>query len=69
MKANMGTIDQAIRITGAIAIAVLYFTDVISGVLAIVLGILAIVFVITSFIKFCPLYLPFKITTLKNEKK
>ena len=69
MKKNIGTVDQAIRLIVAIAIAVLYFTNVISGTVAIVLGVLAIVFVITSFIKFCPLYFPFNISTIKTDKK
>ena len=68
MKMNMGTADKAIRILVAVVIAVLYFTNTISGTLAIVLGILAIVFLLTSFISFCPLYLPFGINTFKKKK-
>lgn len=63
MKANMGTIDKVIRIALAVLVGVLYFTGQISGTVAIVLGILAIVFVLTSLISFCPLYLPFGIST------
>ena len=62
MKANMGTIDKVIRIALAVLVGVLYFTGQISGTVAIVLGILAIVFVLTSLISFCPLYLPFGIS-------
>lgn len=65
----MGTIDKAIRILVAVVIAALYFTNVISGTLAIVLGILAVVFVLTSFISFCPLYLPFGINTSKKKRQ
>ncbi len=68
MKQNMGTADKAIRILIAAVIGVLYFTNAISGTLAAVLGILAIVFVLTSFISFCPLYLPFGINTSKKKK-
>lgn len=68
MKKNMGTTDKAIRILIAIVIGVLYFTNTISGTLAIVLGILAVVFLLTSFINFCPLYLPFGINTSKKKK-
>ncbi len=64
----MGTADKAIRILIAIVIAALYFTNVISGTLAIILGILAVVFVLTSFISFCPLYLPFGINTSKKKR-
>ena len=69
MKKNMGTADKAIRILVAVVIAVLYFTNTISGTLAIVLGILAVVFILTSFISFCPLYLPFGISTSKKKKQ
>ncbi|MCO5238649.1 MAG: DUF2892 domain-containing protein [Chitinophagaceae bacterium] len=68
MKKNMGASDKTIRILLAVLIAVLYFTNVISGTLAAILGIFAIVFVITSFISFCPLYLPFGISTCKKKK-
>ena len=68
MKKNIGTTDKTIRILIAVAIAVLYFTNIISGTLAIILGILAAVFIITSFMSFCPLYLPFGITTFKKKE-
>ncbi len=63
MKANMGKTDKIVRIAAAILIAVLYFTNVISGTLGLVLLILAVVFVLTSLISFCPLYAPFGINT------
>ncbi len=69
MKKNMGTIDKAIRILIAVIIVILYFTNVISGTLAIVLGVLAIVFVVTSLIGFCPLYPPLGINTFKKKKQ
>ncbi len=64
----MGTIDKIIRILVAIIIAGLYFANIINGTLAIVLLIFAGIFILTSFISFCPLYLPFKISTLKKDK-
>jgi hypothetical protein len=67
MKKNMGTIDKVIRILLAIVVIVLYMNDSITGVAAIILGILAIVFIITSLIGFCPLYVPFKISTIKKS--
>jgi len=45
---------------------VLYFTNVISGTVAIVLGIIAVVFLITSLVGSCPAYSPFKISTRKG---
>ncbi len=67
MKKNMGFIDKMVRISIAAVIAVLYFTNVISGTAAIILGILAIIMVLTSFVSFCPLYLPFGISTFKKR--
>ena len=66
MAKNMGTVDRVIRISLALVVAVLYFTGKIGGTLAIVLGIMAIVFVVTSFVGWCPAYLPFGISTRKG---
>lgn len=67
MKPNMGTVDKAVRILAAVVIAVLYFTNMISGTLAIVLLVFAGVFIATSMISFCPLYWPLGISTRKKE--
>ena len=67
MKKNMGSTDRISRIIFAIVIGVLYFTKAIEGTAALVLGALAIVFLLTSFISFCPLYVPFGISTCKKE--
>ncbi len=66
LSKNMGTLDRIIRLVIAAAIAVLYFTGNLSGLAAIILGILAVVFVLTSSISFCPLYLPFGLSTRKE---
>ncbi len=63
----MGSIDKTIRIVIAVIIAVLYFTNVISGALASVLGVVAFAFVLTSFISFCPLYPILGINTKKKK--
>lgn len=63
MKKNMGNLDRILRIAVAAVVAVLFYTGTISGTVAIVLGLLAIIFLLTSFISFCPLYLPFGIST------
>lgn len=68
MKSNLGLSDKTFRITMAAVVAVLYYTHVISGTWAIILGVLAVVFVITSFLGFCPLYLPFGINTAKKKR-
>jgi hypothetical protein len=67
MKQNMGSVDRIIRIILTIIIAILYSTGQITGTAAIVLGIIAIVFLLTSLIRFCPIYLPFKISTKKGQ--
>lgn len=69
MKANMGTADRIIRIIIAAVIVALYYTGVISGTWGIVLLVLAGIFVLTSFVSFCPLYAPFGISTCKVEAK
>jgi len=65
MTKNMGGPDRLIRLLIAVAIAVLYFTGTISGTLAIVLGIIAVAFFVTSLIGWCPSYLPFGLSTRK----
>lgn len=70
MKKNMGSADRIIRIIIAAIIGVLYFTGTVSGTLGVILLILAGVFVLTSFISFCPLYAPFGISScpIKENK-
>jgi hypothetical protein len=67
MKKNMGTVDKVIRILVAVVVVALYFTNVISGTLAIVLLALSAIFVVTSLLGFCPLYLPFSLSTRKKQ--
>jgi len=68
MKKNMGSSDRIVRLLIAIVVGILYYTNVISGTLGLVLLILAAVFVLTSFVSFCPLYLPFGISTCKRKE-
>ncbi len=67
MEKNMGTADRVIRLIVAAIVVGLYGYNVVSGVIGIVLLILAVVFALTSFISFCPLYLPFGINTRRNR--
>ncbi len=67
MKANMGTIDRIVRALVAVLIGVLYFTHQITGTAAIILGALAVVFLLTSLMSFCPLYLPLGLSTRKSS--
>jgi glucose uptake protein GlcU len=66
LKKNMGTSDRIIRLVVAAVIAILYFTGNLSGLAAIILGILAIIFIVTGLVGFCPGYLPFGLTTRKQ---
>ena len=67
MKPNMGTADRVMRVILAAVMAILYFTDTATGTLGMVLLALAAVFLLTSFIRFCPLYAPFGISTCKAK--
>ena len=67
MKKNMGTVDRAIRVLLAVVVLILYLTGNITDLAAIILGIIAVIFVVTSIIGFCPLYVPFKISTIKKS--
>ncbi|MBW8371220.1 MAG: DUF2892 domain-containing protein [Thiobacillus sp.] len=68
MKPNMGTVDKIIRLVVVAVIVVLYFTGQITGAAAIILGIIAVAFLVTSLIGWCPTYVPFGISTKKAEK-
>lgn len=69
MKKNMGNADRIIRILIAAVVGVLYFTGTVTGVLGIILLVLAGVFLLTSFISFCPLYTLFGISTCPLKEK
>lgn len=63
----MGSADRVIRVIIAAVIAYLYFSGTVTGTLGIVLLVLAGVFVLTSFVSFCPLYAPFGLSTCKTK--
>ena len=67
MKKNMGTIDRVIRILVAVVVVILYFTNVISGTLGIILLAVAAVFVVTSIVSTCPLYMLLGLNSRKKE--
>jgi len=67
MKKNVGTVDKVLRILIAVAVIVLYFTHVISGVLAIILLIVAAILVVTSLVSVCPIWLALGLSTRKKE--
>ena len=66
MKANIGITDRIIRLLLAVVLGYLYFSGVVAGVFEIILLVLGVVFALTSLVSFCPLYVPFKFSTLKK---
>ena len=68
MKKNMGKADKMIRILIAAVLAALYFANIITGTIAIVALTIALVFVLTSLVNFCPLYTLFGINTCAVKK-
>ena len=69
MKNNMGSTDKVIRLIAAAAIVLLYAFNIVSGVLGIVLIIVAAVFALTSFLSFCPLYTIFGASSRREDPK
>jgi Protein of unknown function (DUF2892) len=63
MKKNMGNTDRIIRVVIAVIFGVLYFSNVITGTLGLLLMVLAVVFLLTSLVSFCPLYTLFGLST------
>ncbi|MBI5840784.1 MAG: DUF2892 domain-containing protein [Chloroflexi bacterium] len=66
MKRNMSNIDRVVRVVLAAVFAYLYFGGIVTGALGIVLVILGAVFILTAVLAFCPLYLPFNLSTYKS---
>ena len=67
-RSNMSKLDKGIRVIMAAAIALLYYYDVVQGLLAYILMAIAIILLITSLINFCPLYSVLGINTCKVKK-
>jgi predicted ABC-type sugar transport system permease subunit len=66
MVKNMGIEDRVIRVLLAIVVGILFLTGTISGTVGVILGIVAVVFLVTSAIGFCPGYVPLKINTARK---
>lgn len=67
MKANMGTIDRSLRVLVAVTIGILYFTNLISGTMAIILLAVAAIFILTSVMSFCPVYRLLGVSTCRKK--
>lgn len=68
MNKNLATADRAVRITAALFIFVLIITGTLTGLAAVILGILAAVLLITGTVAFCPLYYAFGLSSLKKTE-
>lgn len=68
MKKNMGSADRVIRVIIAAVLAFLFYNGTISGTLGIVALVAAGVFVLTSFVSFCPMYTIVGINTCSVKK-
>jgi hypothetical protein len=66
MQKNMGGADRAVRVVAALVLVGLLLSGQITGVVGTILGIFAAALLVTSAMSFCPLYLPFKISTRKE---
>lgn len=69
MSPNMGSFDRIFRFLVALGVVILYVSGTIGGLTLLVLGILALVFLGTSFVGTCPLYIPFGFSTRGSTKK
>lgn len=69
MKKNMGKLDRGLRTLVALGVVVLLATGAVGGVPGIVLGVVAVAFLITSGLGFCPLYAPFGLSTCRRRGK
>lgn len=67
MKKNMGLADRIIRVIIAATLITLYFMHILTGTPGKILVVLSVIFVLTSLISFCPLYLPFGLNTLRSK--
>ncbi len=63
MKKNMGKADRLVRTLIALVLGILLINGTISGVIGTILTVVAIAFLVTSLLSWCPAYVPFGIST------
>lgn len=68
MKPNMGNMDRRVRALVAVVVAILYFTGILKGTLGLVLLVVAVVFLATSYWGVCPIYTVFGFRTGKQDR-
>jgi Inner membrane protein YgaP-like, transmembrane domain len=66
MKLNVGSTDRAIRVLVGLVLIALGLFHVVTGTWAIVLYVIGAIQVITGLVRFCPVYLPFGISTARK---
>lgn len=67
MKANVGNADKIVRYLLALGLASLMVFNVVEGTLFWIAGALAIIFVATALINWCPIWAAFGVNTRKSE--
>jgi hypothetical protein len=67
MNKNMGAIDRLIRLIIGVVLAILVIAKAVTGVGAVIIGIVAIILLATGIFGFCGLYVPLKVSTLKQK--
>lgn len=65
MTKNVGKIDMIVRIVLAAILAYLDWSGTVTGAMSWVVGIVAVVMLVTAFVKFCPLYKILGVDTCK----
>jgi hypothetical protein len=56
MKVNMGSVDRMVRLMVAVVLTVLYLSKIVTGTLGAIALVVAGIFLLTSLVRFCPLY-------------
>jgi hypothetical protein len=67
MQPNMGAADRIIRVILALGMIAVYFLGVVPGWLGLILLVLALVFLATAIVGYCPLYWPFGLSTRRSS--
>ena len=67
LKSNMGNTDRLLRLMVALVVGVLYYLGKVNGPTGNVLLLLSVVFALTAFVRFCPLYVPFNLDTREDK--
>ncbi len=68
MKKNVGSVDRVLRVLVALVIGILYLSNQISGTAAIILGVLAVIFLLTGLVSVCPIYMLLGLSTKKDNQ-